>query len=27
VVYPGGVSKDDWIHDLPLLVEARWTER
>jgi protein SCO1/2 len=27
VVYPGGVSKDDWIHDLPLLVEARWAER
>ena len=20
VIYPGGVSKDDWVHDLPLLV-------
>lgn len=24
VVYPGGVSKDDWIHDLPLLVKETW---
>jgi protein SCO1/2 len=24
VIYPGGVSKDDWIHDLPLLVKERW---
>jgi protein SCO1/2 len=22
VIYPGGVNKDDWIHDLPLLVRA-----
>jgi protein SCO1/2 len=21
VIYPGGVSKDDWIHDLPLLIQ------
>ena len=25
VIYPGGVSKDDWIHDLPLLVHETWT--
>jgi protein SCO1/2 len=24
VVYPGGVSKDDWVHDLPLLVKETW---
>jgi protein SCO1/2 len=24
VVYPGGVSQDDWIHDLPLLVKETW---
>jgi protein SCO1/2 len=24
VIYPGGVSHDDWIHDLPLLVKATW---
>jgi len=24
VVYPGGVSKDDWIHDLPLLLKETW---
>jgi protein SCO1 len=23
VIYPGGVSKDDWVHDLPLLVKER----
>ena len=22
VIYPGGVSKDDWIHDLPLLIQG-----
>jgi protein SCO1/2 len=27
VVYPGGVSKDDWIHDLPLLVKETWGHR
>ena len=25
VIYPGGVSKDDWVHDLPLLVNETWT--
>ena len=24
VIYPGGVSKDDWIHDLPLLIQETW---
>lgn len=24
VIYPGGVSKDDWVHDLPLLVKETW---
>jgi len=25
VIYPGGVSKDDWVHDLPLLIKERWS--
>jgi protein SCO1/2 len=25
VIYPGGVGKDDWVHDLPLLVRETWT--
>jgi protein SCO1/2 len=25
VVYPGGVSTDDWIHDLPLLIKETWS--
>jgi protein SCO1/2 len=25
VIYPGGVSKDDWIHDLPLLLKETWS--
>lgn len=25
VIYPGGVSKDDWVHDLPLLLNENWT--
>src|SRR5579864_5155472 len=25
VIYPGGVSKDDWIHDLPLLIREAWS--
>jgi protein SCO1/2 len=25
VIYPGGVSKEDWIHDLPQLVRETWT--
>jgi protein SCO1/2 len=24
IIYPGGVSEDDWIHDLPLLVKETW---
>jgi protein SCO1/2 len=24
VIYPGGVTKDDWVHDLPLLVKESW---
>ena len=24
VIYPGGISKDDWIHDLPLLIRETW---
>jgi len=27
VIYPGGVSKDDWVHDLPLLLNENWTRR
>jgi protein SCO1 len=27
VIYPGGVSKDDWVHDLPLLIKDTWTRR
>jgi protein SCO1/2 len=25
VIYPGGVSKNDWVHDLPLLVKETWS--
>ena len=25
VIYPGGIGKDDWVHDLPLLVMETWT--
>jgi protein SCO1 len=24
VIYPGGVSKDDWVHDLPILTGEKW---
>jgi protein SCO1 len=24
VIYPGGVSEGDWIHDLPLLIKETW---
>jgi protein SCO1 len=24
VIYPGGVSKQDWVHDLPLLIRETW---
>ena len=27
VIYPGGVSKDDWVHDLPLLIRDMWSHR
>jgi protein SCO1/2 len=27
VIYPGGVSKDDWVHDLPLLSAETWSRR
>jgi len=26
VIYPGGVSKDDWVHDLPLLIKETWPQ-
>lgn len=25
VIYPGGVSQDDWAHDLPLLINETWS--
>lgn len=27
VIYPGGVTKDDWAHDLPLLLKETWSLR
>jgi protein SCO1/2 len=27
VIYPGGISKDDWVHDLPILIWERWMRR
>jgi protein SCO1/2 len=27
VIYPGGVSKDDWVHDLPRLIKETWIRR
>jgi protein SCO1/2 len=27
VIYPGGISQDDWVHDLPMLIRERWTRR
>jgi protein SCO1/2 len=27
VIYPGGVGKDDWVHDLPLLVQETWSRK
>jgi len=24
VIYPGGVSREDWVHDLPLLIKETW---
>jgi len=26
VIYPGGVSKDDWVHDLPRLIHETWSQ-
>lgn len=25
VIYPGDVAKDDWVHDLPLLIKETWS--
>lgn len=25
VIYPGGVSREDWMHDRPLLVKETWS--
>ena len=27
IIYPGGVSKDDWVHDLPILMNETWPRR
>jgi protein SCO1/2 len=27
IIYPGGVTKDDWVHDLPLLTKETWARR
>jgi protein SCO1/2 len=27
VIYPGGVTGEDWLHDLPLLVRETWSRR
>ena len=27
VIYPGGVGKDDWTHDLPLLIKETWSRQ
>ena len=27
IIYPGGVSKDDWVHDLPLLINGTGADR
>jgi protein SCO1/2 len=27
VIYPGGVNREDWVHDLPLLIKKTWTRR
>jgi protein SCO1/2 len=27
VIYPGGVNRDDWVHDLPLLINETWSHR
>jgi protein SCO1/2 len=27
VIYPVGMSEEDWVHDLPLLAKETWTNR
>jgi protein SCO1 len=27
VIYPGGISKGDWMHDLPMLIKESWPSR
>ena len=27
VIYPGGVTQDDWAHDLPYLATETWSNR
>ncbi len=27
VIYPGGVTQQDWAHDLPQLVIEKWSSR
>jgi protein SCO1/2 len=27
VIYPGGISKDDWVHDLPFLIRETWSHQ
>jgi protein SCO1/2 len=27
VIYPGGIGKDDWVHDLPLLIQETWSRQ
>jgi protein SCO1/2 len=27
VIYPGGISKDDWVHDVPMLIRETWMRR
>jgi hypothetical protein len=27
LIYPGGVNKDDWMHDLPSLGAEVWSDR
>ncbi len=26
VIYPGGVSHEDWAHDLPILIKEAWVK-
>ena len=27
VIYPGGIRRDDWVHDLPMLIRETWVHR